>query len=73
MYSKFNSVEQLIADELAIQNMFTALTYGIINAEEQIYVEEAIRAHILMNANRVHKFIKPAEDESNMTNGTKTR
>ena len=73
MYNKYNSVEQPIADELAIQNMITALRYGLFNTEEQIYVEEAIKAHILMNAKSVHKFIEPAEDESNMTNGTKTR
>ena len=78
MYNKYDSKEQPIADELAIKNMLTALEYSekysiIFSVEEEAYLKNAIKAHVLMNANKVYQLLDSIEDKKSSSNKTKIR
>lgn len=78
MYNKYDSKEQPIADELAINNMLIALEYSekysnIFSVEEESYLKNAIRAHVLMNANKVYQLLDSIEDKKSLPNKTKIR
>ena len=78
MYNKYDSKEQPIADELAISNMLTALEYSekysiIFSVEEENYLKNAIKAHVLMNANKVYQLVDSIEDKKSLSNKTKIR
>lgn len=77
MYNMYGSGAQRTADELAIKNMLAALEYsekyGLFDEKEKRFVEDAIKAHVLINAKLVSKFLGAADDYMSSDNKTKTR
>ncbi len=67
MYKEWHYQEQSTADELAIQNMLTALEYSekneLLNDDEKKYVKNAIKAHVLWNAHIVLRHLNKFDDE----------
>ena len=57
--------------------MLTALEYSakynFFNENEEYYVKNAVKAHVLGNAHKIENFFGPFRDKESLTNETKTR